>query len=374
MKTFVTKAMTPAFVWLLCSSVFATSDVPTETIGVATKIRSDAAIVTPSSAAWNPDSYPGNWGSLWTGVGNAGFTAEFVMMPTDTQYDLLAQIKTGPDNATSESVTVNFKSNGAYFISPDKRIVKTDLTNAPSGKVVYTVDTTGPSWPDAAFVYLGRFEAATGGKLSVLIDAGASQGNYNVNTPVTVWFAPIQPNYGTLSYNDYNSVPAGWFSPDGTEFNHYWANATNNVDVFRTAQYFGFPPADRSAHPTGKYTFTFNHFTIWHPQVATIPLLIYFKPGGAYTPPVVSGYVTAVDTTDAAKGQVTVTIDWPRSTASGPPYPRNDVPVGTYELDTAVMYGAILMSFPTAETGEAYGPKAVTLTYDSSSVADWAIY
>ncbi|MBI4586224.1 MAG: fibronectin type III domain-containing protein [Planctomycetes bacterium] len=324
-------------------------------------IRSDVAVLTPAADQWNPDGFPGNYGSLWIASGTPGYRAEYQWDTNAGEYDIYLQIKTGPDLSPGEMFVVNFKPGGTYQLSPDERITNKDASAAASGKVTYTVDTNGDTFPEAAFVYLGRFQCEGGGKASVVHDVGQSSGTGNSHTPVIVSVSEVQASYGPLQYNDYDSVPGGWVHSDATEFAHYWWNATNDPGLFRASQFFPFPAADRTTGP-GNYRVEFTHFDIWHPQHAKIPATVYFKPGGKYTKPNVGGSITGVDEANAAAGRVTVEITWPTATGSGPPYPKNTFSLGEYELDSN-LYGLKLNSFPTGATGEAVGPKFVSLTY-----------
>jgi hypothetical protein len=364
-------SFTVLFAWVCSMVAFATNDVATESIGRAYKVRSDAAILTPAVGSWNSDGAPGNFGTYWYASGTSGYTANYQFPTNAGAYDLYLQIKTGPALTTSLPVTVSFLAGGAYELSPDERLTSVNAANAASGSVTYTMDTSGPTWPNTAFVYLGRFTYAAAGTGSVMIHVDQAAGPGDTHIPVTLWAAETTTNYGTMAYNDYNSVPSGWFSSDSTEFPHYYANTTANTDVFRTSQYFGFPETNRTTGTTGVYRVNFTHFTIWHGQAqgSYTNAIIYFKPGGLYTLPTVGGFVSAVDSTNAAQGRVTVSITWPSTTASGPPYPQNTFSLGEYEFDNVgKMYGLKLNNFPAVSAGETYQPKYVSLSYISVPV------
>lgn len=358
---------------MLCGMAYATSDVSTESLGVATKIRYDAATLTPAAASWNPDG-AGNFGTYWFASATEGYSATYPFTAEQAKYDIYLQIKTGPNLSTSVPFRVNFRVGGSYELGPDERVAAVDETQAALGRIICSVNMQGDTFPNTAFVYLGRFEMAAGAT-SVVCDVAGATGPSDTHIPVSIWFAKTQINFGTLAYNDYNSVPAGWINTDTTEFGHYWENSTNNTDVFRASQFFPFPTADRI--PSAVYRVNFTHFTLWHAQNAEVPLQVYFRPGGQYQTPSVGGFITNVDTTSATVGLVRVTVKWPTTTASGPPFPQNTFSLGEYEFD-ARMYGAKLNNYPTASTGEGFGPEVFSLefvrTLAISSAKHWTLY
>jgi hypothetical protein len=234
--------------------------------------------------------------------------------------------------------------------------------------VKYTVDTSGETFPDADFVYLGRFQYGALSVGSVTMDVGGALAGF-VHTPVSIWIAPKQPSYasgpGTVSYSDTNSVPAGWQNLDGTQFLHYWQNGTENTNVFRASQFYPLPAADRQPG-TNLYDVDFTHFDIWHSQFAQLPLTIYFKPGGAFTPPSVGGFIASVDASAAAAGRVRVEVTWPGASVcndgTNPKcpggcgcYPANTFSLGQYEFDQK-LYGVRFDNYPTRGGTDAIGP------------------
>lgn len=321
--------------------------------------------------SWFPDGFGGNAGTGWTGSGNVGFKADFPIPTEDAEYDIQLEIKTGPDLSPNDFYTVNFKPGGRYAVSIDERVVSFDDSAAGDGRVdiVVNASSTDP-FPDHRFVYLGRFEFEAGSG-SVTIDAERSrideEQNTLTHTPVSVWVAKAGESPEPLVYNDLNSVPSGWLHPGTTQFPHYWGNVTNDISVFRFAQYFPFPAQDRiGLSAAGLFEVQFSHFDIWHPQPAQIPVTVYFKPGGDFEEPDIDfeegGFITNVDLSEADEGRVTVEITYPIRTfrCTDPDtgldigcesYPENAFSVGRYELDDTAMYGLKIRSTPTQIPG-----------------------
>lgn len=263
-------------------------------------------------------------------------------------YDIYIGPYVREDYTADARYIVNFKSGGAYYqVENEKRVNSYDNTNAASGQVKISatlVDPGNPLLRDA--IFLGRYEFDASTYDLVVTTDGMTASGFTV----TPWLGVAGPQAVKPTapyYQDIDAViPFWWMNFDDPD-QYYWGGHPANPSTYNylvDTKFFCFPSSDRAVSGYSDVNFTEVYGTSASPpdQPVDLPIILYFEPGTSYTPPAISGMITAVDESRVSDGIIIIDVNTQSAGTTS---------LGNYYFDGNKTYGAKIDDWPLTYSG-----------------------
>jgi hypothetical protein len=267
------------------------------------------------SGQWNHDVAPGFILMTDANVQAAGAetaTASFIPFESG-MYDLTWYAYMRNDYVPNGRLEVTFKPGGQYQpVFNGERVVSVDTAQAAAGKVaviVNCVDANSLGMFDRDQIYLGRYELAGGQTYTLKMSTqGATPGTFWA-VGSSAWTGPQQPSLDHVYSEADAAVGEEYWGWEGEPHNYYWRGHAKAEDILRGVKVFPLPASDRATSATGAFDVYFEEVFGGTDQPKDLKVTVYFEPGSIYEVPTVAGMITGVNSQEAARGIITLSVN-----------------------------------------------------------------